>query len=383
MDRSIMQNITTELRFPGTVLRFSGTLPEVSGHLRPFRLQGTLRTMRTLVSIAAIVFCGTIPAPASPDHPIWLLAGSEQLAAAAAELVAHRKAQGFDTVVASGNVAEAIRKCPRKPDFLLIVGDDAHSRAPSPTWLAPAKRGALYRWRAVQQESFATDSAWADSDGDGIPEFPVGRIPARTADQVRIAVRKTIAYESRELSAADLGLPVWAGTPAYGKLLDEGGTMMLLTTIRKRAPEWSEPWVIFVNPRSPLSAHPPDQPAIFNARLARGGMFSTMMGHGGPTLFHSQSSPIGHIDYRVDHAAKLTAGAPASPLVILACDCGRFDGSKPSLAEALLFAPGGPVNVVAATTESHPLTNYYSSLALLEQMDAGHDRFGILGKRQS
>lgn len=315
---------------------------------------------------------------ASKEAPIWLLCGPKKLTAAATDLAGHRREQGFKTIISSNDIAEAIRSCPRSPDFLLIVGDDGPTRAPAPIWRAPAKRGKLYRWRSVQEESFATDSAWADTDGDGIPEFSVGRIPARSADKVRTVVRKIIAYESRKLSAADLGLPIWGGTPAYGKLLDEGGTMMLLTTIRKRAPAWAEPWVMFGNPRSPLSAHPPDQPAIFNTRLAGGGMFSTMMGHGGPTLFHSQSTPTGHIDYHVGHAARLTAATPASPMVIFACDCGRFDGTVPSLAETLLFAPGGPVNVVAATTESHPLTNYYSSLALLEQMDAGHERFGSL-----
>ena len=31
---------------------------------------------------------------------------------------------------------------------------------------------------------------------------------------------------------------------------------------------------------------------------------------------------------------------------------------------------------MAATTESHPLTNYYSSLAVLGELDAGHERIG-------
>jgi hypothetical protein len=44
----------------------------------------------------------------------------------------------------------------------------------------------------------------------------------------------------------------------------------------------------------------------------------------------------------------------------------------------MLFASGGPVAVVAATTESHPLTNYYSSLATLAEMRSGHSTFGEL-----
>ncbi len=337
--------------------------------------------MRPLPLLAAAIGIGGLtgaPGAAGEEPPLWLLTGTEALVPVAEPLAHHRRTGGYQVVVSPGDVAAAIGACPRRPDFLLIVGDDpAPGEGGDARWRAPSGQGEMYRWRSVQKEAFATDSLLADTDADGVPEFPVGRIPARTAAEVEVAVRKTIAYESRKLSPADLGLPIWGGTPAYGKLLDEGATTMLLSTVRKRAPAWAEPWVMFGNPRSPLSAHPPAQPSIFNDRLREGALLATMMGHGDTDHFHSQEG----VGYHRHHTADLNRGAPAPPLVIFACDCGRFNDTEQSLAEALLFAPAGPVNVVAATTESHPLTNYYSSLALLAGLGSGADRFGDLWHR--
>jgi len=40
--------------------------------------------------------------------------------------------------------------------------------------------------------------------------------------------------------------------------------------------------------------------------------------------------------------------------------------------------PSGPVAVIAATTESHPLMNYYSGVALLVQLSGTERRLGPL-----
>ena len=69
-------------------------------------------------------------------------------------------------------------------------------------------------------------------------------------------------------------------------------------------------------------------------------------------------------------------GPPASPLVLLACDAGDFTDDERTIAEEVLFLPGGPVAVIAATTESHPLTNYYSGQGLLRALSAGPARLG-------
>ena len=74
----------------------------------------------------------------------------------------------------------------------------------------------------------------------------------------------------------------------------------------------------------------------------------------------------------------MTAGSPAAPHVVFACRCGAFaDPAMRCLAEEFLFAPGGPVACIAASVDSHPLTNYYGSTALLRELNTPPaDTFG-------
>ena len=304
----------------------------------------------------------------SVTKPIWLaVSGSAELEKSLAPLVEHRRAQGFQVVSQTGSVEEAIVTLGAAPDYLLIIGNDQ---------LVKAKRGNQYRWLSTQSESFAADPLFSDLDGDGVPNFPVGRIPAKTPEQLGVVISKIIAYENRPLGVSDLNLPVWSGTPAYGKLLDETADWLLMSAISKSAPKWAQPWLITANPSNTLNAWPADQPQLFNEQIQKGAAFTAMMGHGATDLFLSMESPSGNvlahdeIVYTNSHAMCLDDPKMISPpLVIFACDCGNFaDSRRTSLAATLLLGRGGPVATIGATTESHPLTNYYSSIALLQEL---------------
>lgn len=304
----------------------------------------------------------------SPDHRL-----TESLSA----LIDHRRGQGLDVVVANSSVAEAVSALGAPPDYLLILGDDQ---------LVPAMRGQQYRWLSTQSESFAADPLFSDLDHDGVPEFPVGRIPTNSPAQLRDVVSKIIAYEGRQLGARDLNLPIWSGTPAYGKLLDETADWLLMSTIDKHLPDWVQPWIMTANPSNTLNAWPEEQFKLFNNQIQKGAAFTAMMGHGNTDLFLSmigRMTPSGrhNIVYNNAHAGSLDSPEKLSPpLVIFACDCGNFaDSERPSLAATLMLGRGGPVATIAATTESHPLTNFYSSIALMQSFhDPGIDRVGDL-----
>jgi hypothetical protein len=76
-------------------------------------------------------------------------------------------------------------------------------------------------------------------------------------------------------------------------------------------------------------------------------------------------------------AKSLAKGSPLSPMLILACWCGDFAcGEKQCLAKTLLFAPGGPVAVIAATSESHPLPNFFTGQCVLTALGADHACLG-------
>ena len=312
--------------------------------------------MRSLLPV--VLFALLTNAPAKT----WLVVSPDPiLTEALTPLIAHRALQGLDAVIPSTGVSEAIEALDAPPDYLLIIGDNE---------IVPAKRGQQYRWRAVQPESFAADPLFSDLDGDGLPNFPVGRIPVKTPEQLAIVVEKIIAYEKRTLGIDDLNLPIWSGTPAYGKLLDESADWLLISSINKYAPKWAQPWVISPNPNNTLNAWPAEQANLFHTQILKGAAFTTMMGHGNTGLFFSMNTKEGDLFYTNETAAALDAsGKVTSPLVIFACDCGNFAHKRtPSLAATMLLGRGGPVATIAATTESHPLTNYYSSLGLMAEL---------------
>ena len=237
----------------------------------------------------------------------------------------------------------------------------------------------MYRWSRNQAERFASDTAWGDLDGDNLPEVAVGRIPARTPRQAELAVGKILAFGRQPPGPDDLRMAVWTGSPQYGAALEAMATELVLGLLHAKAPAWARPWVLAGNPNHPLCGWPPDQPAAFTQQLRRGGVCGVLMGHASPEQFFSMVHGGQRLHYAAsDAATELAEGPPAPPLFFFSCHSGNFTRPSPCMAESFFFFPGGPVATVAATTESHPLTNYFSSLGLLEELSGRRRRIGTL-----
>jgi hypothetical protein len=80
------------------------------------------------------------------------------------------------------------------PRYLLLVGDATYD--PRGYVSAPeANRLPVMFVHTSFGGETASDTLLGDVDGDMLPDLAVGRIPAQNADQVRILVNKTLAYE--------------------------------------------------------------------------------------------------------------------------------------------------------------------------------------------
>lgn len=314
-------------------------------------------------------------------NPVWMLVGSQEMQRGAAKLIEHRRAGGFEVVMATPPVDAALAAAPQTPDYLLLLGDDAMDQpAGEEPWLR-GKRHTLYRWRATQPETYVSDAVYGDVDGDGIPEIPVGRLPGRSPETIAKFSEKIVAFEGQPVTRESLHLPVWAGNPAYGDHFQANmASNLLRQTLHREAPDWADLTLIMGNEADPFSASPPRQTHLFHGLLARGGgLFTGLMGHGSREAFYSMPHGDAWIQYHTAHTPGIEDGNASAPAIIFACDCGNFAHAEPSLAEALLAAPGGPVAVIAATTQSHPLPNYYSSVAWLQGIeDEKSQRLGDL-----
>jgi hypothetical protein len=339
--------------------------------------------MKQLVAPVMVVLCLTaslrgIEPPKAPPKRLWLVITRKMFTADLKPLVDRRRREGFDAIVSTLPADKAIASMKRRPSFILLVGDDQTGKQ-SENWYLPAARHKLYRWRSVQPKQFAADMLLGDFDNDLMPDAPVGRLPVRTTKQLRKLVAQIIAHESRQPSLDDLRLPVWGGSPGYSALIDSMTTAAALSTVKFNSPRWIRPWMILADPRHPLCGTPEKHASMFTKQLSRGGALGVMMGHGSVNSFYSMRSGRKDIWFTAREARKgLTAGQPAPPMVIFSCDTGNFAGKHESLSESLLLTPGGPVAVIAATTESHPLTNYFSGMCLLQSLGGTNKRLGDL-----
>ena len=334
-----------------------------------------------LLSLFVLMLLFTPPVAAKQaalEKPIWLVVTRPTFQEAIKPLAEKRGKEGFETVVSTKHINEVIGTLKCRPAFLLLVGDDQPGEDKQP-WYVPSQRRQLYRWRAPQGKEFASDTILGDFDGDLIPDIPVGRIPVRTAEQLKLVVTKILAFENKHPTLDDLRLPIWAGSAGYNQMFNYMATELLLNGVQKNASPWLRPWIISADLMHSLCGWPPDQAEMFTEQLKRGGVMAVLIGHGSADSFYSMSFNGQNIGYAAVHAQKaLAAGEPVPPLVIIACSTGSFTGRENCLAESLLLMPAGPVAVIGATTESHPLPNYFSSLCLVQERGEKDKRLGSL-----
>ncbi len=316
--------------------------------------------MRTCLALAFVLTFASWHSVRA-DEPLWLAVGKEELLEKLKPLAEHRRQQGLAVQLVEPPLAAALKK--HEPAFLLIVGD-----APE---IAP-QNPELYRWRDVQPKTFASDVSWI--------EGAVGRVPATAPQQVEAFVRKVLAFENRELTPNDLRMAVWAGAPGYGGMIDTMATRILVTTVQSHTPKWSTPWFISADINQDLCGPPLQQPQLFCESMARGAFLGAFAAHANADAVFSMRVGKKGVWFHSRHARAFWRDAtPKAPLIFLACNCGEFDRPQPSIAEHLLFLPGGPVATIGATTESHPLTNFFTGVCLMKTAAGKFGRYDRLG----
>jgi hypothetical protein len=334
--------------------------------------------------LLAALLLAAVSLHAADRKPLWMAVARPSLAEPLKPLAEKRRADGFDVIVSTNSIPESLAAAGRRPDFLLLVGDDEPGQEAAP-WYLPAKHMELYRWRSVQAKEFASDAAWGDLDRDGLPRFPVGRIPARSREEVELVVRKILAFEAQPPTAADLRMPVWLGSPEYTPTINAMASGLGVTMFQAKGPEWLRPWFVSGHSGDPFCGWPTDQPARFTQQMKQGGIAGVLMGHANAGGFYSMSFRAKPVFYTAaDAASEFAKEPPAPPMIFFTCESGKFNRRAPCQAKALLLMPGGPVATIGATTESHPLPNYFSGIGLLAALGEKNNRLGTiwLGKQR-
>ncbi|HEY3821530.1 MAG TPA: C25 family cysteine peptidase [Polyangiaceae bacterium] len=218
----------------------------------------------------------------------------------------------------------------------------------------------------AEHATYPSDEPYS-SRGEGSPgaaRLAVGRLPARSPDEVDAFVGKLVAYETRSLADGDQTwrrrVTIFAGDPYLGEM---GNNVVKTVAEGILDEDMSYDYdlrLTFAKDDSPYAYGFDRIERKLVSDLDDGALVAAYVGHGAVTRF-APASFRGQ-DYEVgtaDDAASLRIAAGKPIFFSIACDTGAFDrpGGLPSLAERMILNPDGPIAVFASSRESHPYPN--------------------------
>lgn len=323
---------------------------------------------------------------ARSDSGLYLVITRGMFSGNLASWKAKREKEGFNVIIGTWNNAPTptdIKKWIKAQTrvsnglcrYILLIGDCAAENEDPTEWHIPSFTIPFERGK--QTVSILTDSLYGDLDEDGSPDVPVGRLPVQDEPQLKNQIAKILNYKTQPLKPSWFRTVIWSGAKLYNTEMH--GITTYFTT--KMLPRWLDTFIISGNPDSVFSAYPPEQPTIFLEEISDPAFMSLIVSHGSfrsisPTIYNKKD-----IFLSVEDVAQLKSNTPIGPLIMLGCDSGKFNMPKrkgPSLAEAFVTHPGGPIAVISASGATNPLTNYFFIRALAAQFEKTHSTIGDL-----
>ena len=231
----------------------------------------------------------------------------------------------------------------------------------------------------ITTKDLCTDALFADMDDDGCPDVSIGRLPAKTPDELQRMLARSIVYESIPPGPWNDSVHVTAGVGGFGYLADAAIETVTRRFLTEGIPQH---YRLNVTVASCTSSYCPDPLVLRDSyidRINRGGLFWVYIGHGNVTeLDHF---PVGKewlpIGTPLD-AAKFQCQTRPPIALMLACFTGAFDARVDSFSEHLLAQSNGPIAVIAGSRVTMP----YGLSQLASEMINGcfRDRLPTLGQ---
>jgi hypothetical protein len=146
--------------------------------------------------------------------------------------------------------------------------------------------------RSGRMKGQPSDAAYGCPDGGRLPTVAVGRFPARSEQEVKEFVAKTLRYENdRRPDPWRRRLVVLAGIPAYNPLVDRLVETMAMSRFDRLDPSWSGR-AIYTNPQSRFCL--PDGKLRGRALeyVQDGQAFTLYLGHSSPEGLYGGGAPF-------------------------------------------------------------------------------------------
>lgn len=214
-------------------------------------------------TVAALLLAA-LPACAAGDAGQWIVVTAPAFSKAIEPLCHERKNQGLHVVVVqttdvlsrdeirtgqARKLREHINKLCRAYrglSYVLLVGAIERNKLPEPeSKVLPALAGTVGRMKGQP-----SDNGYGCLDEGRLPTVAVGRFPARSENEARGMVAKTLAYERTNPPGLwRRRLTILAGIPAYNPLVDRLVESLALARFARLSPMWTGR-AIYSNPQS-------------------------------------------------------------------------------------------------------------------------------------
>jgi hypothetical protein len=304
----------------------------------------------------------------------YLAIGQKELLEPLEELLDYRAEHGLSTLAIpiesvydqfNGGLAEpaaiqqflkfAVSNWTEPPKYVLLVGDASYDflgyQTPINDRFVPT-----FMVKTVFGGETGSDVIMTQVNGDPWPDLAIGRVPARTIEQVESFVSKTISFERNS------PLSEW--------------NRSILAIADGQEPRFKSDAISFINhfPEDYQSQFIAPEPGFEGANqeirseIENGKLLTAYFGHGSINMWGKDSL------FNTDDIADMTNVDRQSLILNFTCLTGLFTHpTEESMAESLLLNPnGGAVAVLAPTSPTLPTDQTFLSDALIEAMFQEH-----------
>lgn len=324
----------------------------------------TVVARRGLAGVLALFVLAGSGLALSADDSVgqWMLVSPPGFRPALAPLIEHRRAEGFKVVVLEttdvlsqeqlrqrdgrllqARLSELVQRCNGHSCLLLAGFGGTVGMTNAENTVLPSLYGVTGRMKGE-----ASDVGYGLPGKDGTPMVAVGRFPARTLEEVRAMVQKTLDFEADSQPAPWRDrFVLLLDNPGGGLLAEMYMQQSLEAHLARLHPSWEVRTVFNVASSPGYLPRPLDRQTAVRY-LQEGAMFSVYLGHS----YAAGLGLDGRFMLRKDWAS-LSTPQGRGPFFTAGCFACQSNGDSEGYGLAAMRNPTGPVAVIGATGESY------------------------------
>ncbi|GHT12902.1 hypothetical protein FACS1894170_08280 [Planctomycetales bacterium] len=214
------------------------------------------------------------------------------------------------------------------------------------------------------EQELASDDWYTDLDGDGLPNFPVGRFSVELDKQLDTVIGKTIQYESLPAETWCKRIQLVAGVGNFSPMLDgviESSARYIFSEAFTPSYDIS---LLHADWQSSFCPFPSDFQAELRRTFDAGSLFWVYLGHGKHRDIEPLYLPQGYYVPLTLLEPSKPQGLPPTIALLFCCYGGCLDNDTPSIAEELVLTQ----NAVAAVSPSRTAMPYGMSVLAVEML---------------